>query len=101
MPKSLRNRSVVPDVLLATWLVVVVMIVVAAGTTDDRLTKEKSALVARFRPLVKDLIYKDWMNTDEYLYRWLHARRGNFRAAREMLKTVSKHLIRSIDFAFG
>jgi hypothetical protein len=60
------------------------------GDCAKALSQEELKAVAKFRPMVQDILTKDYQKTDKYLVRWLRARDMDIPAAVEMLKTALK-----------
>ena len=94
MAQHLRSSSSSLSVFLSSCLVVLLLAVAvdpaAVRGDEDRLTPEEVELVGRFREVVKDLTYKEWMTTDDYLVRWLRVRNNNLQSARDLLANVSQ-----------
>jgi len=80
------SLSVFLSLLVALLLVVVTLGPAAVHGDEDRLTPEEVELVGKFREIVKDLTYKDYMTTDEYLVRWLRAKNLDVNKAAELLR---------------
>lgn len=63
-----------------------------ATAGDNTYTKEEISGARKVRPLIKNIVYEDWMMYDDFIIPFLRARKGDPGRTKEMIEKVSLFL---------
>jgi len=78
------------DKTLFYFCLVFISCVLADNSEWNTHTKEEKSALKKFRPMVKSIVYEEYMLTDDYLIPWLRARKLNLDRAKTMLENNLK-----------